>query len=74
MLSVHLPTALEDRLTETAKAIGQPPDECIIQAVSNYLDEIDDLRQAEEALLEIREGRAQTFTLQEVMRDYGLDD
>ena len=74
MLSVDLPTALEERLTEVAKAIGQRPDECIIQAVSNYLDEIDDLRQAEEALLEIREGRAQTFTLQEVMRDYGMDD
>ncbi len=73
MLAVQLPNALEERLTAVAHAIGRAPDECVIDAVLDYLSEMEALRQAEDALQAIRDG-APTFTLEEVMREYGLED
>ncbi|MBK1718519.1 CopG family transcriptional regulator [Thiocystis violacea] len=73
MLAVQIPPALEERLTVVAKAAGRRPDECVIEAVLDYLEDLEDVRLAEERLINLREGRSSTLTLEEVMRDYGME-
>ena len=77
MLSVCLPTALEERLTEVAKTAGQRPEDCIVQAVTEYLDhlqDLDDYQIAQQRLDDLKAGRSRTYTLDEVERDLGLAD
>lgn len=73
MLAVQLPDVLEERLTAVARATGRAPAECVMDAVLEYLSEMEALRQAEDALQAIRAGEP-TVTLAEVMREYGLED
>lgn len=77
MLSVYLPTALEERLTEAAKTVGQRPEDCIVQAVTEYLDhlqDLDDYQLAQQRFDALQAGRSRTYTLDEVERELGLAD
>jgi RHH-type transcriptional regulator, rel operon repressor / antitoxin RelB len=74
MLAIRLPSEVEDRLESLAKATGRTKTFYAREAILEHLDDLEDLYLAEQRLIEIREGRSRTHTLEEVERDLGLAD
>lgn len=73
-LSVRLPQDLEDRLTALADRTGRSKTFYVKEAICGHLADLEDLYLAEQRLIEIRAGRAETIPLEDVMREYGLAD
>lgn len=46
----------------------------MFEAIREHLDDLEDLYIAEQRLIEIRAGRSQTYTLEEVEHSLGLSD
>ncbi len=74
MLTIRLPADIEERLEELAKATGRTKSFYAREAILRHLEDLEDLYLAEQSLIELREGRSRTYTLDEVARDLGLED
>jgi len=74
MLTIRLPADIEERLEDLAKATGRTKTFYAREAILRHLEDLEDLYLAEQSLTELREGWSRTYTLDEVMRDLGLDD
>ena len=74
MLTIRLPADIEERLEELAKATGHTKSFYAREAILRHLEDLEDLYLAEQSLIELREGRSRTYTLDEVARDLGLED
>ncbi|MGR9115411.1 MAG: type II toxin-antitoxin system RelB family antitoxin [Gammaproteobacteria bacterium] len=44
------------------------------QAIEQYLDDLEDIYLAGQRLVEIRSGRTQTISFEDVLKQYGLED
>jgi RHH-type rel operon transcriptional repressor/antitoxin RelB len=73
-LSVRLPHDIDARLTALAELTGRSKTFYVTEAICEHLADIEDLYLAEQRLIEIRAGRAETIPLEAVMREYGLAD
>ena len=73
-VAFHLPDAVSQRLQKLAARTGRSATEYMIEAIREYLDDLEDGHIAEQRLKEIHEGRAQTVPLEKVMKDHGLAD
>ncbi len=73
-VSVSLPDDIAARLEELAHRTGRSESDYILEAVREHIDDLEDLYLAEKRLIELRAGRSQTFTLDEVVKDLGLAD
>ena len=74
MLSIELPEDVEMRLDQLVKETGGAKSEHVLDAILDYLEELEDLRIAEARLEDNRAGRSKTIPLGQVMRQYGMDD
>ena len=74
MLTIRLPADIEERLEQLAKATGRTKTFYAREAILRHLEDLEDLYLAEHSLTELRDGRSRTYTLDEVMRDLGLED
>ncbi len=74
MLSIRLPTDIEDRLDRLAKATGRTKVFYARQAIVEHLGDLEDLYLAERRLDDLRAGKSSTYTLEEVERELGLAD
>ena len=74
MLTIRLPADIEERLEQLAKATGRTKTFYAREAILRHLEDLEDVYLAEQALIELREGRSRTYTLKEVARDLGLED
>ena len=74
MISIDLPAELENRLEELAKETGRTKEFFIREAVIEHLDDIEDLHIAEKRWNDICAGKSETVPLEEVMREYGMED
>ncbi len=74
MLSIELPEDVEMRLDQLVKETGRAKSEHVLDAILDYLEELEDLRIAEARLEDNRAGRSKTIPLGQVMRQYGMDD
>ena len=74
MLTIRLPADIEERLEQLAKATGRTKTFYAREAIILHLEDLEDVYLAEQALIELREGRSRTYTLEEVARDLGLED
>ncbi|WP_024298765.1 type II toxin-antitoxin system RelB family antitoxin [Methylomicrobium lacus] len=74
MLAIRLPEDLEKRLDSLAKLTGRSKSFYARQAIEQHLDDMEDVYLAEQRLTEIRAGRTQTIPLEEVLKQYGLED
>ena len=74
MLTIRLPADIEERLEQLAKATGRTKTFYAREAILRHLEDLEDLYLAEQSLAELREGRSHTYTLEEVVRDLGLED
>ncbi|EGQ63871.1 MAG: type II toxin-antitoxin system RelB family antitoxin [Acidithiobacillus ferriphilus] len=73
-ISIRLPEEIERRLNELAVKTGRSKTFYATEAILEHLEDIEDLYLAEQELIEIRAGRSQTYSLEEVERSLGLAD
>ena len=74
MLAIRLPPDIEDRLNALAQATGRSKSFYVREAILEHLDDLEDVYLAEKRLEDIRAGRSHTVPLEEVMKEYGLED
>lgn len=74
MLAIRLPADIEQRLDALAAATGRTKTFYAREAILEHLENLEDLYLAERSLKEVRAGKAKTIPLDEVMREYGLED
>jgi RHH-type rel operon transcriptional repressor/antitoxin RelB len=74
MLAIRLPAEIENRLEALSKATGRTKSFYVREAIVEHLADLEDLYLAEQRLLDIRSGKSQTVSLEDVMKRYGLDD
>jgi RHH-type rel operon transcriptional repressor/antitoxin RelB len=73
-VSLRLPEELKIRLDKLAKRTGRSKTFYMVEAISEKLEDLEDLYLAEQRTLALREGRSRTFTLDEVEQRLGLVD
>ncbi|MFZ5593004.1 MAG: type II toxin-antitoxin system RelB family antitoxin [Pseudomonadota bacterium] len=73
-LSIRLPPDVEARLQKLAALTGRSKTYYAIEAIREHLDDLEDIFLAEKRLEDIRAGRTQTIPLEEVMKQYGVED
>ncbi|HIJ85916.1 MAG: CopG domain protein DNA-binding domain protein [Magnetococcales bacterium] len=73
-ISIQLPDDVLARLRDLGQATGQDENSCLVEAIREYLDELEDLHDAQQRMIEIRAGRSQTYSLEEVEHSLGLAD
>ena len=73
-VSIRLPDDVAIRLQDLAQLTGRSKTFYMIEAIREHLDDLEDLYIAEQRLIEIRAGRSETYSLEEVERSLGLAD
>lgn len=68
-----LPIEILGRLTEAAELTGESKDRLISQALERYLEDLEDLADAEAVLDQVCQGKEEFESLDEVMKEFGLD-
>lgn len=74
MLTIELPTELENRLDALAQATGRSKSDYVTEAILEYLEDLADLHLAEQRLREIQNGKSKTVPLEEVLKRYGMEN
>ncbi|KXU36117.1 CopG family transcriptional regulator [Ventosimonas gracilis] len=72
-LSIRLPSDVEGRLKSLAARTGRTKSFYITEAITEHLEDLEDLYLAERELEAIRSGKSQTVPLEEVMKRYGME-
>lgn len=74
MLTIELPTELENRLDALAQATGRSKSDYVTEAILEYLEDLADLHLAEQRLREIQNGKSKTVPLEEILKRYGMEN
>ena len=74
MLTIELPTELENRLDALAQATGRSKSDYITEAILEYLEDLADLHLAEQRLREIQNSKSKTVPLEEILKRYGMEN
>ena len=72
--SIRLPHEIEERLENLSAQTGRTKSFYVKEAILEHLSEIEDIYLAEKRLENIRAGRTETVSLQEVMNRYDMDN
>lgn len=72
-LSIRLPNDVEARLKNLAAKTGRTKSYYITEAICEHLDDLEDLYLAEQRLRDIRSGKTQTISIEEVMKRHVLE-
>jgi len=73
MLTLRLPTEIEQRLTRLAKKTGRTKSYYARQAILEHLDMLEDVYLAEQRLIDIKSGKSKTLSLDELEQSLGLE-
>lgn len=73
-VSLRLPEGLKSRLDKLSKRTGRSKTYYMIEAISEKLEDLEDLYLAEERTRALRAGRSGTYTQEEMEERYGLAD
>jgi RHH-type rel operon transcriptional repressor/antitoxin RelB len=73
-VSPRLPEELKNRLEKLSKRTGRSKTYYMVEAISEKLEDLEELYLAEERTLALRAGRSRTYTLDEVEQRLGLAD
>ena len=71
MLTIELPSEIEQRVTEAARQRGVSAEALALDAILERLEDIEDIAAAEAALQRIEAGE-KTIPLEEIVARYGL--
>lgn len=72
-VSIRLPNDVENRLKNLAARTGRTKSFYITEAITNHLEDLEDLYLAEQRMIDIRSGRSHSVPLEQVMQEYGLE-
>jgi RHH-type rel operon transcriptional repressor/antitoxin RelB len=73
-VSLRLPEALKSRLERLSKLTGRSKTYYMVEAISEKLEDLEDLYLAEQRTIALRAGRSRTYTQEEMEKRYGLAD
>ena len=73
-VSLRLPDEIFNRLDELSKLTGRSKTFYMIKAITDHIEDLEDVYLAEQRLLDVRAGKSKTYTLDEVERNLGLVD
>ncbi|MGD0733133.1 MAG: DUF6290 family protein [Terracidiphilus sp.] len=73
-VSLRLPEGIKSRLDKLSKRTGRSKTHYMIEAISETLEDLEDLYLAEERTRALRAGRSRTYTQEEMEKRYGLGD
>jgi RHH-type transcriptional regulator, rel operon repressor / antitoxin RelB len=73
MIAVRVPEDIENRLDQLAKLTGRTKTYYVREAILEHLDDLEDLYIAEKVLEDVRAGREDVISLDEVARQYGVE-
>ena len=73
-VSLRLPDEVTQRLESLAALTGRSKTFYMVEAIREHIDDLEDLYLAEQRLVEIRAGRSNTYSLEEVEQSLGLAD
>ncbi len=73
MLAIRLPDSIEKRLARLAKRTGRTKTFYAREAILRYLEDLEDVYDAERILERIRSGKEKTIPLEDVMKRYGME-
>jgi len=74
MLTLHLSSEWETLLQRFAKEAGKNCEDYAQDIVMEYLEDMEDLYYAQRELAAVKAGKSKTTPLQDVMKEYGMDD
>jgi RHH-type rel operon transcriptional repressor/antitoxin RelB len=74
MIAVRVPEEIEKRLETLAKSTGRTKTYYVRKAIEEYLDDLEEIYLAEKVREDIRSGKEKTIPLEEVVKQYGLED
>jgi RHH-type rel operon transcriptional repressor/antitoxin RelB len=73
-VSLRLPEDLKLRLEKLAKRTGRSKTYYMVEAISEKLEDLEDLYMAEDRTRALRAGRSRTYSQEEMQKRYGLAD
>jgi RHH-type rel operon transcriptional repressor/antitoxin RelB len=73
-VSLRLPEDLKNRLDRLSKLTGRSKTFYMVEAISEKLEDLEDLYLAEQRTLALRAGRSRTYTVDDVEKRLGLVD
>ncbi len=71
---IRLPDDIQERLDTLAKKTGRTKSFYVREAIDRYLEDMEDVYMAETVLHQIRNGKEETYTQDEVGKRLGLAD
>ena len=71
---LELPQELRERIETRSGAANQKPENLMLMAIEQYLEDLEDYEDAVRISEEVRSGRMKTYSLEEVRAHLGLDD
>jgi RHH-type rel operon transcriptional repressor/antitoxin RelB len=72
--AIALPPDLERRVRKLAAETGMSPGRIMVDAIADYVADLEDGRVAEERLQALRDGKSDTVPLETLLSRYGLAD
>ncbi|MGY8905392.1 MAG: type II toxin-antitoxin system RelB family antitoxin [Burkholderiales bacterium] len=72
-VSLRLPDEVLQRLEHLSERTGRSKTDYMLEAISEHLDDLEDLYLAEQRLLDHRAGKTQAVPLADVMKLYGVE-
>lgn len=74
MLALRLPAEIEKRLEALARATGRTKSFYAREAIEEHLADLEDVYLADRELEKIRAGKSSLVPLEELIKQYGVDD
>jgi RHH-type rel operon transcriptional repressor/antitoxin RelB len=74
MISMRLTPELEARLDALVKRTGRTKTYYIREAITEHIDELEDVYLADQRVADLRAGRSDLISFEEMAARYGLDD
>ena len=71
--TIRIPKEIETRLSFLSEETGRSKSFYIKEALLEHIADLEDIYIAEKRLEDIRAGRTKTVSLQEVMKEHGMD-
>lgn len=71
--TIRIPKEIETRLSFLSEQTGRTKSFYIKEALLEHIADLEDIYIAEKRLEDIRAGRTKTVSLQEVMKEHGMD-
>ncbi|HEY7837336.1 MAG TPA: DUF6290 family protein [Terriglobales bacterium] len=71
-MAIRLPEEIEKRLERLARRTGRTKTFYAREAILEYLDDLEDVYRAEDALERIRQGKEHTIPLEDMLKRYGM--